>query len=112
MSAQSVFEVKDKTGQDKGAGNQQTLEFEVTSSDNWMHEVSKGKSQADMNKASQRVNMIKKAQERMKEIAGTSSNTGDIIDELENTPAYKRKKVKIEEVKHSEETKVSAVFAG
>jgi len=103
----SVFEVKDKTGQDKMAGNQQILEFEVTSSDKWMQEASKGKSQADMNKASQRVNMIKKAQERMKEIAGTSSNTGDIIDELENTPAYKRKKVKIEEVKHSEETKVS-----
>ena len=42
-----------------------------------MHEVSKVKSQVDMNRASQRVNMIKKAQERMKEIAGTSSNTGD-----------------------------------
>ena len=103
----SVFEVKDKPGQDKGSGNQQTLEFEVTSSDNWMHEVSKVKSQVDTNRASQRVSMIKKAQERMKEIAGTSSNSGDIIDELENTPAYKRKKVKIEEVKHSEETKVS-----
>ena len=35
------------------------------------------------------------------------STTADYIDELENTPAYKRKKVKIEQVKHSEETKVS-----
>jgi cell division protein FtsZ len=105
--SKTVFEVKDNPGQEKTAGNQQILEFEVTSSDKWLNEGSKGKSQVDMNKASQRVNMIKKAQERMKEIAGTSSNAGDIIDELENTPAYKRKKVKIEEVKHSEETKIS-----
>ncbi|OFY59432.1 MAG: cell division protein FtsZ, partial [Bacteroidetes bacterium RBG_13_46_8] len=76
--SKSVFEVKDKSGQEKAPGNQRALEFEVTSSDKWLHEVSKGKSQVDMNRASQRVNMIKKAQERMKEIAGTSSNAGDI----------------------------------
>ena len=45
--------------------------------------------------------------QKMKDLNFSSSNAGDYIDELENTPAYKRKKVKIDQVKHSEETKVS-----
>ena len=103
----SVFEVKDKSSTGNNVGSQQTLEFDVTSSDSWFDEVSKVKSKVDINKASQRVNTIKKNQERIKELNISPSGTGDYIDELENTPAYKRKKVKIEQVKHSEETKVS-----
>jgi cell division protein FtsZ len=105
--SRSVFEVKDKPSSENGGGSQQSLEFEVTSSEGWFSEGGKTKNQSETNKASQRVTMIKKAQERMKELSVPSANSGDIIDELENTPAYKRKKVKIDQVKHSEETKVS-----
>ncbi len=103
----SVFEVKDKPSSGNNTGSQQTLEFEITSSGEWLNKASELKSQVDVNRAKQRINMIKKAQEKRKELNLTPSTTGDYIDELENTPAYKRKKVKIEQVKHSEETKVS-----
>ncbi|MBN1416759.1 MAG: cell division protein FtsZ [Bacteroidales bacterium] len=101
------FEVKDKPATEKKTGDQQTLEFKISSTDNWSKEVSRIKDRVDIKKASQRVNTIKKNQERLKELNISPSATGDYIDELENTPAYKRKKVKIEQVKHSEETKVS-----
>ncbi|MBN2274038.1 MAG: cell division protein FtsZ [Bacteroidales bacterium] len=102
----SGFEVKDRPSQGDYANTQQTIEFDVTSGE-WGGETDRVKSQVDLKKASQRVNMIKKAKERMKDLNFSSSNTGDYIDEMENTPAYKRKKVKMDQVKHSEETKVS-----
>jgi cell division protein FtsZ len=104
----SIFQVKDRSGMMNQAATQKTLEFEIsTSSDDWFNEVSKVKSPVDVQKSSQRVHTIKKTQERMKELNLAPAPQGDYIDELENTPAYKRKKVKIEQVKHSEETKVS-----
>lgn len=106
--SKSVFEVKDKPEPADRAASQQTLEFEVKASEEWLNKAHEMKSQVDINKAAQRINMIKKAQEKRKELNQIpSAATGDYIDELENTPAYKRKKVKIEQVKHSEETKVS-----
>ena len=104
---ESGFEVKDKPLMKENHGKQQSFEFGVSDPDDWFSEVSKVKSPVDANKTSQRLNTIKKTRERMKEINIPSSSTVDYIEELENTPAYKRKKVKIEQVKHSEETKIS-----
>jgi cell division protein FtsZ len=100
---ESVFEVKDKPTKDY-AGSQQTIEFDITSSNDWFTKVS---TPVDVKKASQRVNTIKETQRRIKELNISQTGTDDYIDELENTPAYKRKKVKIEQVKHSDEVKVS-----
>ncbi len=99
----SVFEVKDKPAKDY-TGLQQTIEFDITSSNEWFTKVN---TPVDTKKASQRVNMIKKTQQRIKELNIPQTDTDDYIDELENTPAYKRKKVKIEQVKHSDEVKIS-----
>ncbi len=102
-TGESVFEVKDKPTKDY-TGSQQTIEFDLTSSKDWFSKVN---TPVDIKKASQRVNTIKKTQQRIKELNINQADTDDYIDELENTPAYKRKKVKIEQVKHSDEVKVS-----
>lgn len=102
-NGETVFEVKDKPVKDY-TGSQQTIEFDLTSSKDWISKVS---TPVDIKKASQRVNTIKKTQQRIKELNINQADTDDYIDELENTPAYKRKKVKIEQVKHSDEVKVS-----
>jgi cell division protein FtsZ len=104
---ESGFEVKDKPHMKETHGTQQTFEFGVSDPDDWFSEVSKVKSPVDANKTAQRLNTIKKTRERMKDLNLPPSGAGDYIEELENTPAYKRKKVKIEQVKHSEETKIS-----
>ncbi len=102
-TGEPVFEVKDRPAKDY-IGEQQTIEFDLTTSKDWFSKVS---TPVDIKKASQRVNTIKKTQQQIKELNIKQTDSDDYIDELENTPAYKRKKVKIEQVKHSDEVKVS-----
>ncbi len=57
-------------------------------------------------KMAERVRILKETHERMRE-RGSLSNANDEIEELENVPAYIRKKIPIEQKKHSEDEEVS-----
>jgi cell division protein FtsZ len=50
---------------------------------------------------------MKKTQEEMRELKQTVQQSDRDIEELENTPAFKRKQVHLDPQKFSEETKVS-----
>ena len=68
---------------------QRTIEFEIDPSSN------------------KRIDAIKKMREEYKVIKKSIRQTDKEIEELENTPAYKRKRVQIDTHKFSDDTKVS-----
>ena len=53
------------------------------------------------------VNAIKRTQEDLKELKQSVRQSDKEIDELENTPAFKRKQLHVDPQKFSEETKIS-----
>ncbi len=57
-------------------------------------------------KMAERVRILKETHEKMRE-RGSLSKINDEIEELENIPAYVRKKIPIEQKKHSEDQEVS-----
>ncbi len=58
-------------------------------------------------KLADRVRSLRETHEKLKERGYLSSSGDDEIEELENVPAYVRKKIPIEQQKHSEEKEVS-----
>jgi cell division protein FtsZ len=58
-------------------------------------------------KLAERVRNLKETHERLKEGGYTSHSKDDEIDELENVPAYIRKKLKMDPEKHSDSEEVS-----
>jgi cell division protein FtsZ len=72
-----------------------------------IRDVSRVRKPIDARKASDRVNAMKKTQEEMRELKQTVQQSDRDIEELENTPAFKRKQVHLDPQKFSEETKVS-----
>jgi cell division protein FtsZ len=72
-----------------------------------IRDVSRVRKPVDARKASDRVNAMKKTQEEMRELKQTVQQSDRDIDELENTPAFKRKQIQLDPQKFSEETKVS-----
>lgn len=88
--------------------SQRTIEFDLTAVDDDMFgNISRVKKPIDAKKASERVNIIKRTHEELKDLNNNANQTEEDIEELENTPAYKRKELKIEMPKHSDETKIS-----
>jgi cell division protein FtsZ len=61
----------------------------------------------DTRKAGERVNAIKRTREDLKELKQGIHQSDKEIDELENTPAFKRKQIQIDPQKFSDETKIS-----
>jgi cell division protein FtsZ len=53
------------------------------------------------------VNTIKRTQEELRELKQTARQTEKDIDELENTPAFKRRQVQIDPQKPSDENRIS-----
>lgn len=87
---------------------QRTIEFEIgTGSSEVFRNLSRIKKPVDSRKANERVNMIKRAQEELKDLKQAAFQTSDEIEELENTPAFKRKQMQIDPVKYSDETRIS-----
>jgi cell division protein FtsZ len=58
-------------------------------------------------KLADRVKSLRETHEKLKDRGYLSSSGDDEIEELENVPAYVRKKIPIDQVKHSEEKEVS-----
>ncbi len=86
---------------------QRTIEFEIgTGSSEVFRNLSRIKKPVDSRKANERVNMIKRAQEELKDLKQAAFQTSDEIEELENTPAFKRKQMQIDPVKYSDETRI------
>jgi cell division protein FtsZ len=72
-----------------------------------IRDVSRVRKPIDARKASDRVNAMKKTQEEMRELKQNVQQSDRDIEELENTPAFKRKQIQLDPQKFSEETKVS-----
>ncbi|RLD57307.1 MAG: cell division protein FtsZ [Bacteroidetes bacterium] len=63
--------------------------------------------EAHEKKLADRVRSLRETHEKLRERGYLSSSGDDEIEELENVPAYVRKKVPIDQQKHSQETEVS-----
>jgi cell division protein FtsZ len=106
----SVFILKDAPTQKPliNTITQRTIEFDLkTVDDDVFRDISRVRRPVDTRKAGDRVNTIKRAHEELKEMKQDSQKTDREIDEMENTPAFKRKQIQIDPLKYSEETKVS-----
>ena len=107
---ESIFVVKDAPMQKPHATvpSQRTIEFDLTTvDDDVFKNISRVRRPIDTRKAGDRVNTIKRAQEELKELKHGSRQSDKEIEELENTPAFKRKQIQIDPRKYSEETKLS-----
>ena len=72
-----------------------------------IRDVSRVRKPIDARKASDRVNAMKKTQEELRDLKQNVQQSDRDIEELENTPAFKRKQIQLDPQKFSEETKVS-----
>jgi len=89
-------------------GTQRTIEFDLKAvDDDLFRDISRLRKPVDMRKAGDRVTAIKRTQEELRELKQSVKQTDKDIDELENTPAFKRKQIQIDSQKYSDETKVS-----
>ena len=107
---QTYFVVKDApaTKPNSTPGSQRTIEFDLKAvDDDLFRDISRVRKPVDTRKAGDRVNTIKRTQEELRELKQTVKQTDKDIDELENTPAFKRKQIQIDSQKYSDETKVS-----
>ncbi len=87
---------------DISKGDQQ-LEFFVSDAGEQNPEAGEKKSK----ELAERVKKLRKSHEKMKEQLYNKANSNESIDELENEPAYIRKKIKIDDAKPSEESRIS-----
>jgi cell division protein FtsZ len=83
--------------------NNEQLEFFV-SDDEEKIPVSSPKKSKEM---AERVKKLRKSHEKVKEQLYNKANSNESIDELENEPAYVRKKIKLDESRPSKESKIS-----
>jgi cell division protein FtsZ len=107
---ESIFVVKDAPSQKtvNHSPSQRTLEFDLTTvDDDVFKNISRVRRPVDTRKASDRVNTIKRTQEELKELKQGARHSDKEIEELENTPAFKRKQIQIDPQKYSDETKIS-----
>ncbi|MFO7656223.1 MAG: cell division protein FtsZ [Bacteroidales bacterium] len=88
---------------------QRIIEFDIKTDreEEQIIHIAKSKSQVDPKKAADRVRNIRKTHERLKELKFNSIETNNYIDELENEPAYVRKKLNLDVVKPSEQSNIS-----
>ncbi len=84
---------------------QRTIEFEVRDKQSVQYTLydddSGPEEQNQEKKLAERVKKLRKNHERLKEVKYQRSDKKDEIDELENQPAYIRKKIRIDQVSHS-----------
>jgi cell division protein FtsZ len=104
-----IFVVRDAPANKTGtSASQRTLEFDMQAVDHDMfRDISRVRKPVDTRKATERVNSMKKTQEELRELKQTVQQTDRDIEELENTPAFKRKQIQLDPQKFSEENRVS-----
>ncbi len=111
----TVFEVKDISEDGREAEDitqQRIIEFDLTNSYTVSDATKRNdpdyqEKKVDAKKARQRVENIQKTHQRLKELNTERQNDQPSIDDLENEPAYVRKKIKIDQTKHSDEKSIS-----
>ena len=106
----TYFVVKDAPTDKNPVNNpsQRTIEFDLkTVDDDFLPDISRVRKPIDTRKAGDRVTTIKRTHEELKELKQTMRQTDKDIDELENTPAFKRKQIQIEPKKYSDESRIS-----
>jgi len=106
----NIFIMKDASDQKllKNSPAQRSIEFDLKAvDDDAFRNIGRVRKPVDTRKASERVNTIKRTHEELKELKQGARQTDREIDELENTPAFKRKQLQIDPQKCTEETKVS-----
>lgn len=85
------------------SGSDQQLDFSVSDASEKSPEASQKKSKELV----ERVKKLRKSHEKVKEQLYNQADTNESIDELENEPAYVRKKIKIDDAKPSGESRIS-----
>jgi len=106
VSDKEIVETADKSNVQK------TFEFDISEEDKEQfilyekEETPREKTKKPTNPA-ERVKKLKKSQQEVKEQLYSKASKEDNIDQLENEPAYVRKKVNLEKAKPSEESKIS-----
>lgn len=106
----SIFTLKDDPLPKSGMiiPSQRTIEFDLKAvDDDLFRDISQVRKPVDTRKAGNRVSAIKRTHEDLKELKQDVHQSDREIEELENTPAFKRKQIQIEPQKHSDETKIS-----
>ncbi len=108
---QTTFEVKNKSHDDseKGSNSQRIIEFEITNDLN-LNSVKKPlvePTAIDRKKAAERVKNIRKTYEKLRDLKFNNPEMKSNIDEIENEPAYIRKKIELDKMKHSDDRKIS-----
>jgi len=92
--------------------SQKALEFDVKNNESseeyiLMDQSSESTPEDKEKKMAERVRKLKETHEKLKDRGYLSSSGDDEIEELENIPAYVRKKIPINQQKHSESEEVS-----
>jgi cell division protein FtsZ len=109
----TIFEVKDISAGEydqEEKSQQRIIEFDISNSysnseKNVEHNMLEKK--IDVKKAKQRVENIQKTHQRLKDLNNEKKSEQLSIDDLENEPAYVRKKVELDKIKHSDEKTIS-----
>lgn len=106
---ESIFVVKDAPAQKSGVlPSQRTIEFDLQNADEEIfRSISRVRKPVDIVKAKDRVNTIKRTHDELKDLKQGGRPTDREIEELENTPAFKRKQIQIDNQKYSDESKIS-----
>ena len=94
---------------------QRTIEFDISGSGGGERlifkpeqvESKKDEDTQEEKKLAERVRKLRDSHEHLKSQLFEEEEKKDDIDDLENEPAYVRKKIKIENIKHSSESKIS-----
>jgi cell division protein FtsZ len=93
---------------------QRTIEFDISGSGESEMLIFKpeqdemeDENRQEEKKLAERVRKLRDSHERFKGKLFEEEEKKNVIDELENEPAYIRKKIKIENIKHSSESKIS-----
>jgi len=105
----------ERKNKEHGSGtipHQKSLEFEVKGGEDTEEYLLMGQSEdltpeEKEKKLAERFKQLKETHEKLKDRGYLSGSGDDEIEELENVPAYVRKKIPIEQQKHSEDKEVS-----
>ncbi len=102
---QEFFVLKDAPAtRNSSQVSQKVIEFDAQSMDSdFFKDISRVRKPIDTKKASERVNTIKKTQEELRELKQNIQQSDRDIEELENTPAFKRKQIQLDAQKFSDE---------
>ena len=87
--------------------SQRIIEFDINEEEKLKETESRFHKPVDPGKASTRVKNIKRMQEELKELRYRKPEKNNYIEQLEDEPAYKRRKIKLKNIKYSEESRIS-----